>query len=119
FEIMTYGFMVMIIAVISDKIGSSLLLWKYKHTLTPVSTLIEIHVVQMPLIYMAIYQYFEKWKSFLIIVTINSFVFAFILEPLLVWLQIYELYTWKFYYSFIPYILIAMSCKWVIKKLKH
>jgi|SRR5690625_5011860 len=119
FEIMTYGFMVTVIAVISDKIGASLLLWKYKHTLTPVSTLIEVHIIQMPLIYMIIYQYFKKWKSFLIAVTINAYIFAFVLEPLLVWLQIYELYKWKTKYSFLPYILIAVLCKSIINKLKQ
>lgn len=99
--------------------GASFMLWKYKHTLTPVSTLIEIHIMQMPLVYMIIYQYFEKWKHFLIVVTMNAFIFSFILEPLLVWLQIYELYKWKHIYSFVPYILIAVLCKLIINRLKQ
>ncbi|MFC7686813.1 hypothetical protein [Ureibacillus sp. GCM10028918] len=84
------------------------MLWQYNHTLTPFSIIIEIHIVQMPIIYMIIYQYFHTWKAFLIAVTINAGVFAFILEPLLVWLQIYELFHWKHIYSFFPYIILAV-----------
>src|SRR5699024_159964 len=80
FEIVTYGFIITIIAVGSDRMGILFGLWQYKHTLMPLSTVIEIHVFQMPIIYMMMYQYFRKWKSFLIAATINAFVFAFILE---------------------------------------
>ncbi|WP_373895183.1 CBO0543 family protein [Virgibacillus sp. CBA3643] len=119
FEIITYGFMVTIIALVSDGLGIVLMLWEYNHTLTPLSIVVEIHTLQMPLIYMIIYQYFNKWKTFLTAVTINAFVFAFILEPLLVWFQIYELQHWKHIYSFFPYIIIAVVFKYAINKFKQ
>lgn len=119
FEIATYGFMVAFIAVIADITGVFLMLWQYKHTLTPLSIVVEIHTILMPVIYMIIYQYYQTWKSFLIAVTIKAFIFAFILEPLLVWLEIYKLFHWKHIYSFLPYILIAVLLKGVINKLKQ
>ncbi|MCT1904303.1 CBO0543 family protein [Oceanobacillus sojae] len=119
FEIVTYGFFVTATGVIGDAIGVSFMLWHYTNTLLPVSQIAEIHTVQMPIIYMLIYQYFRSWRSFLIASIINAFVFAFILEPLLVWLQIYELHQWKHIYSFFPYIMIAVIFKLVIQKFKQ
>lgn len=104
FEIVTYGFFVTAVGVIGDAIGVSLMLWHYPNTLLPVSQIAEVHTIQMPIIYMLVYQYFHSWKSFIIASAINAFVFAFMLEPLLVWLQIYELHGWKHIYSFFPYI---------------
>jgi len=71
----------------------------------------------MPIFYMIIYQYFTKWKTFLIAITIMAFIFAFILEPLTAWLGIYKLYHWKYWYSFLPYILIGIVIKFLIDKL--
>lgn len=119
FEIITYGFLVSTVAMSADVLGASLALWYYPNTLTPVLLPIEIHKVQMPIIYMIIFQYFNTWKAFLIASTINAFVFAFMLEPLLIWLQIYEPYQWKHIYSFFGYIVLAVFFKFVIRKFKQ
>ncbi|MCT1904306.1 CBO0543 family protein [Oceanobacillus sojae] len=118
-EILTYGFFVTGTAVIADAFGVALSLWHYPNTLFPVPLIVEVHRIQMPVIYMLIYQYFPAWKSFLIAVTINAFVFTFILEPTLVWLHVYELDHWKHIYSFLPYILIAVVFKSIVNKLKQ
>src|SRR5699024_2825629 len=60
----------LIIALVADVIGEFL------------ATILEIHTAHMPIFYMIIYQYFTKWKTFLIAITIMAFIFAFILEPL-------------------------------------
>ncbi|MFC4661796.1 CBO0543 family protein [Oceanobacillus aidingensis] len=118
-EMLIYGFLVTYIAVIADAIGVALLLWHYPNTLLPAPLIVEVHRVQMPIIYMLIYQYFPAWKPFLIAVTINAFIFAFILEPALVWLNVYEPYHWKHIYSFLPYIMIAAGFKLTVNKLKQ
>ncbi|WP_040983949.1 CBO0543 family protein [Oceanobacillus jeddahense] len=118
FEIITYGFFVASVAMIGDAIGVMLWLWIYPNTLFPLPLIVEIHRIQMPFIYMLIYQYFPGWKAFFIASTINAFIFAFVFEPTLVWLQIYETIHWKFIYSFIPYILIAVGFKFLIHKFK-
>lgn len=118
-EIVTYGFMATAIAISSDTIGIWLFLWNYPYSLTPFPQIIEIHTIQMPILYMIIYQYFNKWKSFLIAASITAFVFAFVLEPIVAWLQIYELNQWKYIYSVVPYFAIAVLLKWIINKLKN
>src|SRR5699024_4743567 len=90
-EIITYGLMVLAIGTLGDILGLSLLLWEYKISLLHTPQLLEIHNVQMPIFYMIIYQYFNKWKTFLIAAAINSLVFGLVFEPILVWLNIYEL----------------------------
>lgn len=119
FEILTYGFFVGTVAIYADVFGVWFGLWHYPITLTPMHLPIEIHRLQMPIIYMMIYQYFKTWKTFLIAAAINAFVFAFILEPLLVLLKIYELSNWKYIHSLIPYFVIAVVFKWLINKFKQ
>ncbi|MFC7684958.1 CBO0543 family protein [Ureibacillus sp. GCM10028918] len=119
FEIITYGFFVGTVAIYGDLIGAWFGLWQYPITITPMHLPIEIHRLQMPIIYMMIYQYFTPWKKFLIAATINAFVFAFLLEPFLVWLGIYEPSHWKYIYSLIPYFVIAMVFKWLINIFKQ
>ena len=119
FEIMTYGFFVGTVAIYADVFGVWFGLWHYPITITSMHLPIEIHRLQMPIIYMMIYQYFKTWKTFIIAAAINAFVFAFILEPLLVWLKIYEPSHWKYIYSLIPYLIIAMFFKWLIIKFKQ
>lgn len=118
FEIVTYGFFVAMFAMIADDLGVSLSLWNYPHTLTPIPLIIEVHKVQMPILYMIVYQYFNTWKTFLVAAAVNAFIFAFILERLLVWLHVYEAYHWEHIYSLIPYFLIAVGFKWVINQFK-
>lgn len=98
--------------------GLSFSLWGYPYTIMHTPEIIEIHNIMMPILYMMLYQYFRQWKTFLIAAAINAILFAFILEPLIVWLQIYKLYKWKYIYSVVPYFIIAVVLKWVINKIK-
>lgn len=119
FEIVAYGMMVAIIANFGDTIGLSFSLWGYQYSLLHTPEIVEIHNIMMPILYMIVYQYFHTWKSFSIAAAINALIFTFILEPILIWLQIYELYHWKITYSLVPYFIIAIGLKWVIHKLKQ
>ncbi len=120
FDIVTYGLLVALLSIVLDTTGVWMLLWSYPIKLTPIeSSMFSIHLIHMPFIYMLVYQYFTKWKPFLIVMTVTAFIFAFILEPLLIWLQIYEIYKWSFYISFPIYIAIAAFFKWLIEKMKQ
>ncbi len=61
---------------------------------------VAIDIAPLPLCYMVVYQYFPKWKSFNIAMTIAAFIFSFVFEPICVWLGIYELNYWKIYILF-------------------
>lgn len=118
-EIVAYGLLVTAIGVFGDTVGLAFSLWDYRDSLMPTPPINEIHNIQMPVLYMIMYQYFRTWKSFLIAAAVNALIFAFILERILAWLQIYEQYHWKHIYSVIPYFLIAVVFKWLIQKFKQ
>lgn len=118
-EIITYGMLVAIIANLGDTIGLSFSLWGYQYSLLHTPEILEIHNIMMPIIYMIMYQACRSWKSFSIVSAINAIIFALILEPLLIWLDIYQLFHWNIIYSIVPYFLIAVGLKWVIHRLKR
>ncbi|MDT8862113.1 hypothetical protein N0O92_18030 [Alkalihalobacillus sp. MEB130] len=119
-EIAFFGLLVGSITFNLDTIGITLVLWSYPDRVIPIiPPIIEIHKVHIPIIYMIIYQYTKTWKSYLYSVTIASFVFSFVFEPLTVWLGIYEIYHWKYIYSFPIYILIGLIIRWIVIKTKH
>jgi|SRR5699024_1956081 len=118
-EIVTYGALVAIVANFGDTIGLSFSLWAYAYSLVHTPEIIEVHNILMPIIYMIIYQYCHTWKSFIIINAANAIIFSLILEPLLIWLDIYELNHWKSIYSLVPYFIIAVGLKWIIDTFKQ
>ncbi|WP_051688101.1 CBO0543 family protein [Desulfofalx alkaliphila] len=118
FEILTYGFFVMMISIILDAVGVEFDLWDYRHRIVPFfDVFVTYDMAVMPVIYMVIYQFFNGWKSFIIASILVSAVFAFISEPLLVWMDLYLLINWSYFYSFPIYFAIALAFKYVMIKL--
>ncbi|MEN2768479.1 CBO0543 family protein [Ornithinibacillus xuwenensis] len=119
-EIASFGLIIGTTTFIMDIIGNSLVLWSYPDRIIPMITpILEIHHAQLPIIYMIVYQYFSTWKSFFIALSTTSFVFSFMLEPLTMWLGIYEIYHWKYIYSFPIYILIGCVFRLILLKVKQ
>ena len=120
FEILTYGLFIIFAATLSDVIGSELVLWNYPTRLLPiVPRLLPFDFTIAPFIFMSLYQYYPKWKSFIIASIITSLVLSFIIEPLLVTINLYELITWKNIYSFPIYLGAALLAKWLIAKIVY
>lgn len=118
FEITTYGLFVALLAGLLDAIGVELDAWDYKYDLIPLLDVFIVYDVSiLPISYMLLYQYFQTWRSFLIAHIVLSFAFAFIAEPLLVWLDIYQLMEWKHIYSVPGYFFIAISLRWLMGRL--
>ena len=100
-----------------DELGCELILWHYPYKLTPVyPQLVPINYAIMPVTYMLIYQYFSSWRSYITAMTINAALFAFVAEPTLHYLGMYEMLKWQYYYSFPIYIIIAVSHRWLLEK---
>jgi len=119
FEILTYGLMIMTVSTLFDAIGVELDLWEYHYQLIPLLDVFIVYDVSViPVTYMLIYQYFNIWKSFLIANIVLSGIFAFVSEPILKWLNYYQLIEWKYLYSFGIYIAIAIIIKCFINILK-
>lgn len=118
-ELTLYGFTVMTVSIWLDEVGYELGMWYYPVDMLPIfppSTAIDY--IMLPVIYALVYQYYSSWKSFLIVISLMSGVFSFVLEPLLEKFGFYVLIEWKFYYGFPIYIMIGVTLKMVVEKMK-
>jgi len=115
-EITLFGVITLIIASFLDSVLSDLWLWEYNYYVIPLwPRLISADFAIIPVTYMFVYQYFRKWKEFLLAMLIVGAFFAFFGELLLVWLGIYTLHGWKHFYSFPIYIAIGLSIKYLMQ----
>lgn len=118
FEIMTYGLLVSLLSGLLDAIGVETDGWEYKYDLIPLlDVFIAYDITVLPVSFMIIYQYFSKWQSFAIAHIILAFIFAFVAEPLLIWLDIYQLIKWQHIYSVPGYFFLAIFLRWIMEKL--
>jgi hypothetical protein len=118
FEIMTYGLLVSFVAGLLDAIGVETDAWEYKYDLVPLlDVFIAYDISVLPVSYMLVYQRYKNWRSFIMAHVVLAFVFAFVAEPLLVWLDIYQLIGWKHIYSVPGYIAIAICLRGVMAML--
>jgi hypothetical protein len=118
FEILTYGLMIAVIATFFDIIGVNFLLFGYPNSLLPITPSIVPYVTVLPMIYMFLYQTCTNWKWFIIGNVVLAVVFAFVVEPILIWMEIYEYNKWNYFYSFLVYLIMGMSIKWLMTKFK-
>ncbi|WP_163528765.1 CBO0543 family protein [Halobacillus ihumii] len=120
FEMITLGFFVATTAALLDSIGVIWGLWTYESKLIQMlPELLPIDYSLLPVCHMLIYQWFPRWRNFVLAHIILSAGGAFIAEPLFVWMNIYELHEWKHIYSFPIYIAIGVILKWFVSQLKR
>lgn len=120
FQILTYGLLVSILSILLDIIGVNLVWWGYPDKLLPmVPPVFPIDITIVPIINMLLYQYFPTWKSFLKAKIVVAAAYSFIFEPVLVKMNLYALHTWKHWYSFPTYIIMALSLRWVVGLILH
>lgn len=115
FEMLIFLLLVETIVTFLDEVGCQLNLWEYRYDIEPLfPRLIPMNFTMLPLCYMFIYQYFTKWKPYLIASTIIAALFAFVGEPIFIFLDIYQMLNWRHIYSFPIYILLAVIFKLVL-----
>lgn len=118
-EVLLYGFFIMMIASTLDELGVSFSLWDYRYQLVPVFSRINtVDITVLPFFYMLVYQWFPRWRSFFTAKVLFAAFYAFIGEPLYVWLGIYEMLNWSHVYSFPLYVLIGLAVKWIVERIK-
>lgn len=118
FEILAYGLLVTMTSTLMDVCGTQAVLWGYPDVMFPfIPRLFPMDYVLIPVIYMLVYQYFSGWKSFIIASIIMAAGFAFIAEPAMECLGLYQQYTWQHIYSFPIYFVLAVFWKWVVDKI--
>lgn len=107
-----YGLVVIILTTFLDDLGADTDLWAYPVKLIPY-TLIEMpfDFSIIPVTQMLLYQYFDSWKRFLIAISFQAFIFAFIGEPFSVWARAVTYYHWNYFDSFLFYIFAGIFSK--------
>lgn len=120
-EIIVYGLIISTVVTILDELGCQLNLWEYLYDIEPLfPRLVSINLSVLPIGYMLIYQYFDKWKFFIAASTVLAAFNSFVGEPLMQALKVYVMLNWKHIYSFPIYILLAILFKallnWIISK---
>ncbi|MFD2924680.1 CBO0543 family protein [Halobacillus naozhouensis] len=119
FEMITLGLFVAAIAAFLDSVGVIWGLWTYESKMIQMlPELIPIDYSVLPVSHMLLYQWFPRWRSFVLAHIFLSAAGAFIAEPLFVWMDIYELHAWKHIYSIPIYFAIGVVMKWFVSELK-
>jgi hypothetical protein len=117
-EILLFGTLLIILVVMIDDFGVEIHLWSYPYQLLNIiPRLIAIDQGILVVAHMFLYQYFPKWKTFIIANTVMAIIFTFVFEPLTVWLGIYKLENWHYIYSLPVYILKAALIKWLVDEI--
>jgi hypothetical protein len=117
-DIILFGSLLMILVGLLDDIGVQLHLWSYPYQLINIMpSILPIDYGIIIVAHMFLFQYFRKWKTFLLANLMMATVFTFICEPITVWLEIYKLENWKYIYSLPIYILKAGFIRWLVEKI--
>jgi hypothetical protein len=115
------GLITMIISFILDQVGTSLLLWEYPVTPSPLPRDVfdPADFAILPVSYMLIYQYFKNWKLFIISQVVFAFFASYVGGNIYGWLGIYKILNWRHIYSVPIYLLMGIVTKKVVDKLNN
>jgi hypothetical protein len=109
----------MLTAAILDSIGEDLSFWAYLIEFLPVGhNAFPFNFGIVPVGFMLLHQYLTSWKYYFIGLFLFAFVFAYIGEPFSEWIGVYQLYKWKFTYSFFYYLLNGFIIRIFIERVK-
>lgn len=118
--ILSYGLIILFAVIAMDVFGMVHKLWIYPINLIPIIPHVTpIDWSLLPVLYMLIYQYFPRWKEFIIAQTIAAVFLAFIGEPFCEWIGVYRMLNWQHIWSFPIYIITAMVGKWFIETIVY
>lgn len=108
-EIFSFGLLISLVSSVLNGNGLNLMLWSYPYKLIPSSPrAYSFSLSALPVIYMLLYQYFPRWRSFTAATVAMSATVAFIVQPIFSWLNIYQLIKWNYFYSFLSLLFIGM-----------
>jgi hypothetical protein len=116
-ELILVGLQIALISYILNQIGTSLGLWTYPYTLLPLEREVwdPADFTILPVLFMLLYQWFPRWKSYLRIHVLFAFLAAYVGGFIYEWLGIYKILNWKHAYSVLIYFLIAIFVKFVVQ----
>ncbi|WP_342042018.1 CBO0543 family protein [Bacillus sp. OTU2372] len=109
-----------IIVGLADEIGTFYDRWSYPHQLLIFThRLNAVDFAIVPVLMALCYQFFSKWKVYLLAEVIISAVMCFIGIPVFVYFNMYKLENWNYLYSFIVTILMFILSKMILDFLRN
>ncbi|WP_188206964.1 CBO0543 family protein [Alkalibacillus aidingensis] len=114
FELLAYGLLVSALATFFDSLFMSMVLFGHKTRLIPILPPLLPYLTMIPFLYMLIYQWFTTLKSLTISTIFLALILAYVAEPILVWMDIYNLQKWTHTYSFAVYLTLGILSKLVM-----
>lgn len=114
-----FGVSLSFLILLLDHIGCELDMWVYPHKLIrfiPESSAFDLGI--LPVLHMLLFQYYPRWRSYLIANTLMAIVFVVLCEPISVWFGLYKLLKWEYIYSLPIYIIKAVIIKWIFEMVK-
>jgi hypothetical protein len=103
-----------------DAVGADLKFWTYPVQFLPITPrAIPFDIFMVGITYMLLYQYFSSWKTYIIALVIMASTFAFIGEPFSHLLNLVYYIKWKYYYSFIFYIVLGITVRVIVINCKN
>lgn len=113
-----FAALVTIVTMGINEYGEELTLWDYPTDILPIfPPLSSINLISLPLIYSIAYQHFKTWKSFIWAVLAITAVICLVLEPILEWIDFYQLLKWKHFYSFPIYVAMVIGIRAAVNKI--
>ena len=117
-KLLLYGTLLMLLIITLDITGFEFGLWYYPVKLLPFGPLTAyIDVSPLPIIYMLEYQFFPRWKHFIMVSVLTGFVHSFCFEPLTIALGLYISVRWEHYYGLPIYVLMPIMMRLVVEKI--
>lgn len=115
-EISLFGFFIFLWVILSDIAGVTYGMWAYPIGLLPSAGFsITADITVFTLSQMLVYQYFPTWKGYIIANLVYAIVFALLLEPLAISMNLYVMLNWKHIYSVPIYFGKSLIGKWLVE----
>ena len=117
-DVCMFAALTTIIAMGINEYGEELTLWDYPTDIIPIfPPLSSINLIGLPLIYSIVFQYFRTRRSFIWAVLAVTAIICFVIEPILVWMGLYQLIKWKHVFNYPIYAVMAIVIRELILKI--
>ncbi len=112
FQLGFFGYSIHVLAAYTDALGIRKNWWDYPYVVFPqLPGSIGIDASLIPVYFILLYQWcLNKNKNYWVYGTLSAFGFTFIFKPLLVWLNVFQLYT-SWFNLLLAYLLVTYVAK--------
>ncbi|YCA46143.1 hypothetical protein M1E11_24515 (plasmid) [Bacillus sp. JZ8] len=69
----------------------------------------------IPVAFSLAYHYGKTWRRYFLYIVITSFLFSYVIEPLFIWAEMYEIHNFSHWLSFIGFIFISLIIRWFLE----